>query len=293
MNIFKKTIFNIFVRISLALFNVEHEILKADPNNLNERNKINQKRLHRNPVINKMEQGQRDEQYTQDYYEILKKADKFLRTATPNKIAGVADRFGMNLGIKDKYGKRYDHVGFYDPKNKNYGKTLGEVLEKQTEERRLKDDDYELLQIINNEPIEVGMSKLDEIIETKTDKSTTGFEGMNEYEKSKKRKFPIHIERDDNDVFNKIEQLTEFLHIKKIGFEHRLYEFFIPKKFKLHEHLDNNEMINELSNINQIWFHDDYGKYIGYRVDEFEKIINTNEYDIIKLKGVEIREMTI
>jgi len=298
MYFIKRLLLNLYVRIhpiftyiSIALFNTEQELLKADPNDLNEKNKINQKKLHRNPVINKMEQGQKDEKYVKDYYEILKKADKFMKTATPYKMAGVADRFGMNLGLKDQYGRRYDHVGFYDPKSKYYGKTLGDILKLQEEERRLKDDDYELLKIFDNKPIVKGIAKDDGIIEATSGNTNVGFKMLNEYEKTKVTKFPLKVVRESGDTLNKIEQITEFLHIKKIGFEHRLFEFFIPKKFKLNEYFDDKGTIDELCDIQEIWFDDEYGEYCGYRVDEFVKTHTTETYDIIKLKGVEIIKM--
>jgi len=90
------------IRISSALYKTEEEILKAKPEDLNEKNKHNIRQQHRNPVIERMVQGQRDEQYVNDYYEILKKADSFLKTANPEKIEMVADKHGMSLGKKDR-----------------------------------------------------------------------------------------------------------------------------------------------------------------------------------------------
>ena len=145
-------IHSIMFAISIALFNTEQEILKADPNNVGERNNHTQRMRSRNKLLEKFYAGQTDEKYVQDYYEVLKKADKFIRTATPHQMTVAADKYGTSYGMKDRYGRRYEHYGFFDDKHKNAGKTLGEVLTEEFEERRTKDDDYEIMYIFNNKP---------------------------------------------------------------------------------------------------------------------------------------------
>ena len=127
--------------------------------NVDEKKKKNHRYI-RSQLLQKFEQGQRDEKYVQDYYELLKKADKFMRNATPHQKAAAADRWGMNVGLKDRHGRRYDHVGFFDDKHKHAGKTIKEVLEAEMLERRTKDDDYELLAIINNDQLKPDCQKL-------------------------------------------------------------------------------------------------------------------------------------
>ena len=72
---------------------------------------------------------------------------------------------------KDRYGKAfcYDY-GFFDEKHKHAGKTIAEVLELEFEERRTKDDEYELVYIFNNKPIEVGLAKVMDVIEETDEK---------------------------------------------------------------------------------------------------------------------------
>ena len=60
-------------------------------------------------------------------------------------MAIAADKYGTSYGMKDRWGRRYEHYGFFDDKHKHVGKTLAEVLAMEFEERRTKDDDYELL----------------------------------------------------------------------------------------------------------------------------------------------------
>jgi hypothetical protein len=187
-------IHTILIYISIALYNTETEILKADPNDLQERDKKETRKLHRNQLLEKFYQGQTDEKYVQDYYELLKKADKFIRTATPHKVAVAADKYHMNYGQKDQYGRRYEHYGFFDGKHKHSGKTLAEVLAMEFEERRTKDDDLEILYIFNNKPIEVGLAKVMDVIEKKKG-SLDEYEVLDMQKKSKQFQFPIKINK--------------------------------------------------------------------------------------------------
>ena len=309
-------IHTILFNISLALFNTEQEILKADPNDLQERDKKETRKLHRNPVLEKFYQGVRDEKYVQDYYEILKGADKFMRTATPHKMAVAADKHGSNYGLKDQYGRRYEHYGFFDDKHKNAGKTLGEVLDVEYDERRLKDDDYELLHIFNNKPIEVGLKKMLDLVKktnkvrtvpvvssiTKTETSETehimGYVDEDEYEvkdiqeKSKTFEFPIKVVREDEKTHNKIEQLTEFLHVKKIGFEYRQLEFLIPLKFRTNDCAEDSDIFKQLINIKEVYLRDDYGTIIGYGIIKYIKRINHNDtHEVLKFEAIEMQNV--
>ncbi|MFW6219955.1 MAG: hypothetical protein ACOC33_03870, partial [bacterium] len=236
----------IMIYLSIALHNTEVDLLKADPNNLGESNKKTTRKLHHNPLLEKFYAGQRDEKYQQDYYELLKKADRFMRTATQHQKAVAADKWGMSVGRKDQYGRRYDHVGFFSDGHKHAGKTIGEVLELEMRERRTTDDEYELLYIFNNTPIETGLSKVDGYVDDK-------YRVNDLLNKSKTLEFPIKITRDNDSIVNKIEQLTEFLHVKKIAFEYRQLEFFIPKKFGTSKLEEDSKILNELKNIKLVY----------------------------------------
>jgi hypothetical protein len=299
---FKKIIFWIYIKIrviliniSLALYMTEIEILKADPNDLEEKDKKTTRKLHRNPLLEKFYAGQTDEKYVQDYYELLKKADKFIRTTTPHKMAIAADKYGTSYGMKDQYGRRYEHYGFFDEKHKHAGKTVGEVLELEFEERRTKDDNYELLQIFNNIPIEVGLVNIMDVIEkTKKENVDFEYEVQDIFKKSKQFEFPIKVNRDNENVINKIEQLTEFLHIKKIGFEHRQLEFFIPLKFKTELVEENSDIFKEIIDIKEIFIRDEYGKLIGFGITKYIKRIKyNNTHDVWKFQGIEMQNMKL
>lgn len=286
-------IHTILINISIALYNTEQEILKADPNDLAEKDKKNQRMLHRNQTLEKFYAGKTDEKYVQEYYEILKKADKFIRNATPRQMALAADRHGSSYGQKDRYGRRYEHFGFYDDKHKHVGKTIGEVLVEEFEERRIKDDDYELLHIFNNKPIEVGIEKIMNLVK-KTEKENVNyeFEVKDIFEKSKTFEFPIKVVRENENTVNKIEQLTEFLHVKKIGFEYRELEFLIPLKFKTTDYAEDSDLFKELINIKEVYLRDDYGTIIGYGIVNYMKrITHNNTHDVIKFEAIEMENV--
>lgn len=289
INFFKRVILWIYIKIhsiliniSIALYNTEVNILKANPDDLSEKKKKLTNRLHRVSFLNKFHAGQKDEKYVKDYYELLKKADEFMKTATTHKKAVVADKYSMSLGRKDKYGRRYEHIGFFYDGHKFAGKTIGEVFEIEMKERRTKDDDYELLYIFNNKPIEVGLSKIKDVVDDE-------FKLKDLINKSKTFEFPMKINRTNENVLNKIEQITEFLHVKKIGFNHRQLEFFIPQKFKLHEVNEESQIFKEIVDINQVYIKNDYGELIGYNVQEyFKKIFIDDKYVVLKFNAIEM-----
>ena len=282
-------IHSVLIYISIALYNTEQEILKADPNDLNEKNNHTQRMRSRSQLLEKFYAGQRDEKYVKDYYELLKKADLFMRNSTPHKMAVAADRHGSNYGMKDQYGRRYEHYGFFDGKHKHAGKTLGEVLDLEFEERRTKDDDLEILYIFNNNPIEVGFAKVLDVVE-QSKKENIEFEVVDIFKKSQQFEFPIKAYRDNEEISNKIEQLTEYLHIKKIGFEFRQLEFFIPLKFKTIDIEENSEIFNEITNIKSIFVKNDYGELIGFGINKLIKRIKHNDtHEVWKFEGIEMQ----
>lgn len=286
-------IHTILIRISISLYNTEIELLKANPDDLDEKNKTTQRKLHRNPLLEKFYAGNSDEKYIQNYYELLKKVDKFIRTSTPHQMAIAADKQGSNYSQKDQYGRRYEHLGFFDGKHKNAGKTIGEVLSSEFEERRTKDDKYEILNIFSNEPIEVGLVKVMDVIEPTTKENVDyDFEVLDILKKSKQFDFPIKATHTNENIVNKIEQLTEFLHIKKIGFDHRLLEFFIPIKYKTTEINEESDIFKDIIDINDVFIKDNYGQLLGFGQIKYVKRINyNNTHEVFKFEGIEMQNV--
>lgn len=283
----------IMINISIALHNTEDEMLKAPILDVGKGGEIIQRKRHRNQLLEKFYAGQRDEKYVKDYYELLKKADVFQKTATTRQRLVAMDRHMRQnsseewMNKKDPHGRRYNYAGFFDDNHKHAGKTIAEVIEIEFEERRTKDDDYELLEIYDNRPIEAGVAKLYEEIEKAKDNKI-------EFEVTvmKSLDFPIRITRTNENIVNKIEQLTESLHVKKIGFEHRQLEFFIPLKFKTPDIIDQSEMFNELIGINEIFIRDRYGNMVTFGVTKFlKRIIHNDTHEVWKFQGIEMEQV--
>ena len=285
---------SIMISISLALMNTENDILKANYADLDETKKLEYTKLHRIAFLNKMNQGQKDEFYKQHFYEILRLSDKFMRTATPERIAQVGDRYSMNYGQKDEYGRRHEHYGFYDDQHKHAGKTIAEATIDEIEERRLKDDNYKIIYIISNKPIEDGLSKLDEFKELE-DGTIIALTPKEKF-LQKKQNLPLKVIRSDDTISNKIEYLTDVLHVKKIGMDYRMLEFFISKTFKLGEQDINGNVFKQLLNIDMVWTTLKYGELLGFKIDKYEKLIigDVNDYyDIIKFTATEIENKDV
>lgn len=278
----------LLVYISIALRNTELAVLRNASEEMLEKQKQIQRRRHHNKVLEKFYAGQKDEKYVQDYYELLKKADKFIRTASPYKMAVAADRHGMMYGQKDKYGRRYEHFGFFDAKHKHSGKTLGEVLEAEMVERKTNDDNFPILYIFNNKPIDVGFAKILDVVK-ETEKGYL-FDDINEI--SKKFEFPIKVYRENDNCVNKIEQLASYLHVKEIGFDYRQLEFFIPLKFKTNQYDENSQVFKDLINIKNVYVTGMYGELIGFGELKFSKrITHLDLYDVIKFDGIQMEKI--
>jgi len=107
---FKHILFSIYLRIhsilmmlGVAMKITEDEILKANPDDLDERNKYNIQAQHRLEFVQKMRDGVRDEKFVQEFYEVLRKADEFQLNATKLKKEIAIDEWGMSVG-KDHTG---------------------------------------------------------------------------------------------------------------------------------------------------------------------------------------------
>lgn len=288
------TIRVIFISIMITLSNIEVQMFKS----LGGKTKIGSgaitKMLFRNTLLEKLFQGKHDEKYVQRFYEILRKADEFMRKSTPHKLAVSADTYAKTLGKEDKYGRKYDHFGFFDETHKYYGKTLEEAYQLELEERRTKDDKYELIDVINNKPIDVGLSKIGDVIEEIKDSNGRIKYVVNDlHQKSKQLKFPIQIVRDDDKCINKIEHLSEFLHIKRKPFEYRRFEFFIPLKYKTHKYDINHKIIKDIINIKEIYTRDKYNELTGYGINSFiNRFIHNDMYDVFRFDGFEMKKIS-
>jgi hypothetical protein len=283
---FKNFFYTAVISISFALKRIDDE-LRADPLDLF---KIEKQQEIKN-LFDKF-----DENYRQYFYEVLKKADKFLRTANPAKIQRTAGKYGLNYGMKDQFGRRYEHYGFFDEKHKYAGKSMKEVRDLEVAEKTLEDDKYPVIIMYQNKK-EFSFSESADIVLN----HNKGLYAPEIHELARMKKYPLTIVR-DGEVRNRIEQLTEYLHVKQITSQHKILEFFIPKKFRLEQVPDDDPIFKELINIKQVWFKDEYGDRNSYAVTSFYKRgeykkytekgeLNPNGFDILKFYANDIIEL--
>lgn len=285
---FKGFFASAFLSLMFALKNVDDE-LRADP--------IDLFKVEMRQQI-KISFEKFDEQYRQQFYEILKKADKFLRSANPAKIQRTAGKYGLNYGMKDQSGRRFEHYGFFDDAHRFAGKSIKEVRQLEVDERKIEDDDYPVIVMYQNKK-EFSFNESAGII-ISNDKGK-GFYAPEIHELARMKKYPLTIVR-DGEVINRIEQLTEYLHVKQISSQHKILEFFIPMKFGLSKISEEDKIFKELIDIKQVWFKDEYGDRNSYAVTKYYKRgeydkhtpkgeINPNGFDIIKFKADDIIEL--
>lgn len=275
------TLYSIFYRIGISLYNTETELLKANPFDLDERGKKNQRMLHRNPVLEKFYQGQTDQKYVKEYYEILKKADIFIKKSDITKYGSTADKHAMSYGKKDQYGRRYEHYGFFDPKSKHYGKTLDEVLKDEMNDRKTNDDNYELLYICNNERVIGGLVEAFNFVDEKETGDMTLTDVLNQV---KNDKFPLKIIRDDDKtIVDKIEKITDYVHVKRVDDEYRQLEFFINIKYKTNIIKEDSKIFKDLIDMKYVWIYNQYGELDSYKVEKFKKrVIHNDTHEVFK-----------
>lgn len=237
-----------------------------------------------------------DEVYVQQFYEILKKADKIIRSSNPAKMQKIAGKYGMNYGMKDVFGRRFEHYGFFDEKHKFYGKSLNEVRDLEVAERTVEDDNYPLIIMYQNKKEFSFNESLSIILE-----NNKGFYAPEIHELARMKKYPLVIYR-KKPVLNRIEQLCEFLHVKQITEEHKILEFLIPKKFGLEKIEEDDPIFKELIDFEQVWFKDEYGDRNAYNITSFYKRseykkytvkgeLNPDGFDVIKFKATDIKKI--
>lgn len=334
----KKFILNIAIwfqtmlyRLGISMANAEQDLMKPKDLVEDEKKKFNQRAEHKNPIAESLIRGERNSEFVNNFYETLKKADKFMQTATPEKIEMAANKWGTSLGKKDKYGRRYEHFGFFDPKSRHYGKTMKEVMLEENIERSAETEkEHELEFMFSNKPtvshiydenqyevIEEKKLQTDEDIKNevysefkKLDKNSENHtndvlekyneEILQEIKKRKPReimtkttrlkkdaifekhlKFPMIVTREMEDIDNKLEMLTEYVHIRKINEDKfRIVECFIPSKFKVYEHLEDH-IFGEITNIDLLSIKDEYGGKYWYKITKFR---NYEKYGEVKVK---------
>lgn len=264
---FRNLLISALIKGSMAMNNLEQEVFKpADVDDLtNGGNKEQQKRSSN--LLESMRRGEYNAQYVKQFYEILRRADDIVLNSTPEEMRQLAERYGMGSAANTQYNMLTE-----DRVARHGNKTPQQIRDEEAKKRVTKDDNYEVDHMVSN------IRNVKNILE-----AAGG--APKQYE------FSLKVSR-DQEVVNKIEELSEFLHIKHVGENHKILEFFIPKKYKVTivEHV---AALNELKNFQYVWFTDKYGKRYDYNVRKFYKLSSNQEYDVIKFNAVIMETMEV
>lgn len=271
--------------VGMSLVRAE-ELVFGDIGDLSEKNKRIQRMRHRNETLEKFYAGKRDEKYVQQFYEILKGADKFINNATPFKYEAVADNHSMSYGKRDRAGRVNEHYGFYDAKSKNSGKTVAEVIKDEIEERRTKDDNFPVLDIFTNKPIEAGL--------VGALRGNEQHKDYNPLDAVINMEFPIKATSEVERV-NKIEKLTEVLYVKEREYQVSVQlEFYIPVKYGTSLFGEDSKIFKELISISNVTITGKYGEKHSFVINKFLKRISHNEqFDVFKFEAFVMKDLGI
>jgi hypothetical protein len=254
------------LKSSLAMKNAEDDILKPDPAQL----QTGSKKEYQKPTSNLLEslrRGDYNAEYVNHFYEVLRRADEIVANSTPDEMKMLAERYGMGDAAKNSYNMISE-----DHKKRFGSKSNDQIRKEQVSQRVTSDDNYPIDHMIINKRI------LKNVFE-----SAMG--------QARQYEFSLKVNRRVGTI-NKIEELCEYMHVKHLGENHKLLEFYIPKKFKIAstQHM---EALNEVKIFDYVSFTDQYGKKFDYSIKNFYKLSENNQYDVLKFNAVLIQNIDV
>jgi len=265
----KNLIISSLIKSSMAMKNVEEDIIKVDPNQLANNTK-KEYRKSSSQLLESLRKGEYNQQYVSYFYELLKRADDIVNNSSPEQLRLLAEKYGMgNTNTNQFKFLHEDHL------NKYGNKDMSTIKNEEIKKRVTTDDNFPIEKIITNKRQVLNMYE-----------HASGAKAKYSYSIKVKRK---------HDVENRIEEISEYLHIKELVSEGngRILEFFIPKKFQLENINQNSVLFSELKNIDYIIYTDDYGRKFEYSIKNFYKISENGMYDVFKFKGNKIENIMI
>jgi hypothetical protein len=237
----KNLFLSFFIRLSISLSKLENEIFKNSKDKLYSGDGSEIDNIQ-NELLRSLRKGEYNKEYVDKFYKILKASDKVFE-ADKYSLKDISKKHGMDYGNED--------LQYYLNSNTEYNKP-------NLEERYYIKDGYELENIVKNS-IEV-LNPLD-VLEGKKPIRITKIKSKN-------------INRE-----NKIEEYTEYLHIKKFKGRSKLLEFYINKDINL------GNLIEDFKKTDNIYFKSNYGELFDYNISKFIEIDELNSYNILKFKA--------
>lgn len=253
------------LKSSLAMKSTEEEIMAPDPAQLQTGQKKEFQKISSSQLLESLRRGDYNAQYVNYFYEVLRRADDIVANSTPEEMRLLAEKYGMGETTDNQF--KFLHE---DHKAKYGDKSQQQIRKEQILQRVTGDDSYDIDHMVINKRTVTNMFE-----------SAQGA--------PRKYDFTLKVNRKFQSI-NKIEELSEYMHVKHIGENQKLLEFYVPKKFGITSP-DNSDALNEIKTFDYVSFTDQYGKQFQYSIKKFYKLSQNNNYDVLKFNAVHIQNI--
>jgi hypothetical protein len=254
------------LKSSLAMNNTENDLLKPDPAQL----QTGSKKEYQKPTSNLLEslrRGDYNAEYVNHFYEVLRRADEIVASSSADEMAMLAEKYGMGSAAQNSYNMLNE-----DQKKRYGGKNSQDIRKEQISQRVTIDDNYQIDHMVINK------RTLKNVFE-----SAIGQPRQYDFTLKVGRRYKTS---------NTIEELCEYMHVKHLGENQKLLEFYIPKKYKIGS-VEHSDAMNEVISFEHVSFADQYGKKYEYSIKKFYKISENNQYDVLKFNAVIIQNIGV
>lgn len=264
----KNIVISALLNSSIAMKNVEQDVRTVEQlPSYQGQGQQRFKKQSRMSLLESMKQGEYNAQYVDYFYEVLKKADDLVLNSTPQQLQLLAEKYGMG----DHAAARYNFL--HESQKQIHGNKSPQEIRREEYSRRVTgDDNYPVERIVTNR------KNMKNVLD-----HAMGGSAQYSYSISVQRMYQTK---------NAIEIVTELLHVKEMGSQHRLIEFYIPKKYGVKQLQHTNPNIyQEMISIQGVSFNDDYGQPSDYKITGFYKMSENGMYDVVKFKGHKIEQI--
>lgn len=235
----------IFIRLSLSLSKTETNLFKISKEDKYSGD-ANELTDIQSDLLRSLYKGEYNKEYVVKFYKILKMSDKVLDGLTKDILLNKLKEHGMDEGNQDLINYLTNDVKY---KNIHINKKTDNT------------EDYPLIDIVKNR-IEI-INAEEVLLGKKAKKITT-------------------IKSKDIDREFLLEEVVDYLHIKKYTEDDVMLEFYINKLF------DITNFTNQIKLINNIYYVSKYGEKFEYIINNFFKTNEHNDYIIYKFIGKRI-----
>lgn len=235
----KNQFVSFFIRISLAMSKIENDLIKNNKTDTLTGGNLEINNIQ-SELLKSLLRGEYNQEYVDKFYKILKKSDSIIEGYDKKVLLSKLKEHGMDEGNTDLINYLSSNIEY---KNKNIN------------DKTDNSDNYPIISIIKNN-IEILNPEL-VLNGDKPNKLTT-------------------LKSKNKDRVFKIEEFTDYLHVKKYSEDKYLLEFYVNLQHEISNDIDN------LKEFDNIYYSDKYGDKSEYLIIEYIKINIINTYKIIK-----------